>query len=221
MSVTALQHAIQGRDLKAAQAVLERDASQALEALPGGLSPLMFALYNGAHDIATLLRAFSEPNLFEAAALGDARETARLALAETDAVERFSVDGWTALHLAAFFGARDAAFVLLGLGASLRAISRNPMANTPLHAAVAGASGDTLAPLLVAFGADVTQVGGDGITPLHLAAARGFEALSRLLVARGARTDVRAADGKTAADLAAERGHAALAAWLRGGSEPA
>ena len=138
--VRPLHHAIEARDLTAARDALERDASQATEPLPGGLSPLMFALYHGAHEIAELLRAFAEPDVFESAALNDASAVARHVVADSSAVARFSPDGWTPLHLAAFFGARNAALVLIGLGASLEVLAQNPTGNTPLHAAVAGAA---------------------------------------------------------------------------------
>ena len=212
--IRPLMHAIQGRDLAAARAALERDAGQATEPLPGGLSPLLFALYNGARDIAELLRGFRAPDLFEAAALDDAARVATLAAAEPALLRSHSPDGWTPLHLAAFFGARNAALVLVGLGAPLEAESQNPMRNTPMHAAIAGAAGEGLAPLLIALGADVHHVGGSGVTALHLAASRGFEPLCRLLLGRGAERGARTEDGKTAAEIARERGHLATAAAL-------
>lgn len=213
-AVRPLMLAIQNRDLAAAQAALERDAAQATEALPGGLSPLLFALYNGARDIAGLLREFRTPDIFEAVALNDARHTAGLLLADESLIRSYSPDGWTPLHLAAFFGSREAAFVLLGLAAPLDAVSQNPMANTPMHAAIAGAAGESLAPLLIGFGSNVNHVGGSGVTALHLAASRGFEALCKLLLARGAARQARTEDGKAAADLARDRGHLATAALL-------
>jgi len=213
-AVPPLHQAIQSRDVNAARAALERDASQATTPLPGGLTPLLFALYNGAHEIAELLRSLTQPDVFECAALNDAQGLARYVVEDPAAIRRFSPDGWTALHLAAFFGAREACFVLIGLGASLETVAQNPTANTPLHAAIAGAAGETLAPLLVALGAPVAAPGGEGITPLHLAAVRGFDTLSRLLVARGASSSALTEEGHTPADLAASRGHNALAAWL-------
>src|SRR5690606_3153993 len=57
-AVSPLMHAIQNRDLAAAKSALERDASQATAPLPGGLSALMFALYNGMPEIADLLKPF-------------------------------------------------------------------------------------------------------------------------------------------------------------------
>lgn len=212
--VRPLMHAIQNRDLAAAKAALERDASQATDPLPGGLSPLLLALYHGARDIAELLRGFRTPDAHECAALGDARALAALVAADPALLERYSEDGWTLLHLAAFFGARDAALVLIGLGAPLEARSKNPMNNTPLHAALSGAAGESLSPLLIALGADVKTIGGSGVGALHLAAARGFEPLCKLLLSRGAPLAAATDEGKTAAALARERGHLAVAAML-------
>lgn len=212
-AVSPLMHAIQNRDLAAAKSALERDVGQATTPLPGGLSPLMFALYNGAPDIADLLKPFRALDLFESAAANDARRVAELASAGAE-LDAYSVDGWTPLHLATFMGARDAALVLIGVGAPLDAVSQNPMANTPLHAGIAGAAGESLAPLLIALGADVHYVGGSGVNALHLAASRGFEPLCRLLLARGVDRLARTEDGKTAAELARERGHLAVAAAL-------
>ena len=213
-NVSPLMLAIQNRDAEAAKAALERDASQATTPLPGGISPLMFALYNGAPEIAALLKVFREPDVFEAAALNEPMALARLLIADPALLTTYSVDGWTPLHLAGFFGARDTALVLVGLGAPLAANSTNPMQNTPLHAAIAGAGGESLAPLLLALGSDPLYVGGSGVSALHLAASRGFEALCRLLISRGADRLAKTEDGKNAAEIARERGHLPTAAAI-------
>lgn len=213
-AVRPLMHAIQSRDLAAARAALKRDPTQATDPLPGGLSPLMFALYNGAAEIAELLKGFRPLDVFEAAASNDAHRVAALVSADPALLRAYSVDGWTALHLAAFMGARDSLLVLIGLGADLDAVSQNPMANTPMHAGIAGADGERLAPLLIALGANIHHVGGSGVTALHLAASRGFTALCRLLLNRGADRNARTEDGKTAAEIARDRGHLGTAAVL-------
>lgn len=213
-AVRPLMLAIQNRDLAAARAALERDVSQATDPLPGGLSPLMFALYNGAAEIAALLKTFRPLDVFEAAASNDARRVAALVSADPDLLGAHSVDGWTPLHLAAFLGARDSLLVLVGLGAEIDAVSQNPMANTPMHAGIAGAAGESLAPLLIALGADVHHIGGSGVTALHLAASRGFENLCRLLLSRGVDRAAKTEDDKTAAEIARERGHLGTAALL-------
>ncbi|MDO9451387.1 MAG: ankyrin repeat domain-containing protein [Stagnimonas sp.] len=213
-NVSPLMLAIQNRDAEAAKAALERDATQATTPLPGGISPLMFALYNGAPEIAALLKVFREPDVFEAASLNEPMALARLLVSDPALMTTYSVDGWTPLHLAGFFGARDTALVLISLGAPLAANSTNPMQNTPLHAAIAGAGGESLAPLLLALGSDPLYVGGSGVSALHLAASRGFEALCRLLIARGADRLAKTEDGKNAAEIARERGHLATAAAI-------
>ena len=81
----------------------------------------------------------------------------------------YSYDGWTALHLAAFFGQLEAAARLLEAGGRLAAVSRNPLANTPLHAAVAGGQPD-VSVFLIARGADVNATDSGRHTPLHIAA---------------------------------------------------
>ncbi|MDP9142859.1 MAG: ankyrin repeat domain-containing protein [Pseudomonadota bacterium] len=212
--VRPLMHAIQDRDLAAAKAALERDAGQATDPLPGGLSPLMFALYNGAPDIVELLKPFRPLDIFEAAAADDAARVAELVTADREQMVRHSVDGWTPLHLAAFMGARNSVLVLVGLGAAINAVSTNPMANTPLHAGIAGAAGEGLAPLLIGLGADPLFIGGSDVNALHLAASRGFENLCKLLLARGMDRLAVTEDSKTAADIARERGHLGTAALL-------
>ncbi|HEY1076345.1 MAG TPA: ankyrin repeat domain-containing protein [Fontimonas sp.] len=212
--VRPLMHAIQDRDLAAAKAALERDAGQATDPLPGGLSPLMFALYNGAADIVELLKPFRPLDIFEAAAADDAARIAVLVSADPGVMTQHSVDGWTPLHLAAFMGSRNAVLVLVGLGAPINAPSTNPMTNSPLHAAIAGAAGEGLAPLLIGLGADPMYVGGSQVNALHLAASRGFENLCKLLLARGIDRMAVTEDNKTAAEIARERGHLGTAALL-------
>lgn len=212
--LSPLLHAIQARDLSAAMSALERDPSQATTEIPGGLSPLMFALYNGAHDIAELLKSYRSLNLYEAASFGDSHRVAELVISDKALLTNFSPDGWTALHLAAFFGKRDALLTLIGLGAPLDEISQNPIQNTPMQAAIAGSDAERLAPLMIALGADITHVGGSGVSTLHLAASRGLESLCKLLLNRGANRLARTEDGKTAAELARDRNHLATAAML-------
>ena len=116
----------------------------------------MTALYHGHRDIAGEIAdaqiAAGQPlDVFAAAALGRDDQLAG-ALADPAAVAAFAHDGWTALHLAAFFGHLDATARLLEAGDEPGRGSRNPLANTPLHAAVAGGHVDVLL-FLIARGA--------------------------------------------------------------------
>lgn len=129
-------------------------------------------------------------------------------------MDHYTADGWTPLHLAAFHGDAEQVAMLLSTGASPLALSRNTMANTPLHAAIAGAESDLVVRALLAGGASAVLAAGGGATPLHLAASRGNRALCELLLAHGADPRATMDDGKRPDAIAADRGHAAVAAWL-------
>ena len=152
----------------------------------------------------------------EAAAAGDVARLARLLAADGAAPSAHGADGWTPLHLAAHFGRADAVRLLLERGADPRAISANAMANTPLHAALAGAGDPAVVELLLGSGADGAARGGAGGTPLHLAASRGTAALAHRLLAAGADPAARSDDGRDAAAIARERGHEAVAGLVEG-----
>lgn len=193
---------------------------EAIAALPEGTprpadsSPLLQALYRGMPLVpAAMMRKGYVPDLHEAAALGDAERVAALVAAGAP-VSGLGHDGWTPLHLAAFMGHPGTVRVLLAAGADVSAVGGNPMANQPLHAAIAGRGDAGSIAALLGAGANVTYAAAGGVTPLHLAASRGNEGLSRSLMAAGADKAAKTTDGKTAAAIAAERGFAALAEVL-------
>src|SRR5213592_2581856 len=102
-----------------------------------GESAILTAVYRGQKAIVNLLVSRGAPmTLCEAAAAGEVERDERL-LEEGAATDAYSADGWTALHLAAFFGHMKLAERLLARGADVAARSRNSNANTPLHAALA------------------------------------------------------------------------------------
>ena len=206
--------AIRAGDVAAATAVITGRPEAARGVGDKGESPLLEALYRGQSELASRIAAQRELDLVEASALGDA-ERVRTRLEENKgAVTSRSSDGWTALHLAAFLGRANVVKTLIANGADLEARSENYMANTALCAAIAGATHDATITLLLDAGADVNAVAATGITPIHLAASRGAEALVRDLIRRGARADVTMEDGRTPAQLARERGHPAVAEML-------
>jgi ankyrin repeat protein len=150
------------------KAILDETPSLASARLPDGESPVMAALYRGHHDIVNLLIASgAEVDVFAAAATGRTDDLRR-ALKEPGAARAYAYDGWTPLHLAAFFGRIDAARILLDAGADVHAVSRNSLTNTPLHAATAGKHTD-VALLLVAHGARAGVADAGGYTALEIA----------------------------------------------------
>src|SRR5438128_3604848 len=133
-----------------------------------GESAILTAVYHRQKEIVNLLVARGAAmSIFEACAAGEVERVERLV--DTAAVNDYSPDGWTPLHLAAFFGHTRIAELLLAHEADVAARSRNANGNTPLHAALAG-NHKMVAGLLIGQGADVNAADTDGWRPLHMAA---------------------------------------------------
>ena len=186
-----------------------------------GETPLMAALYRGHHRIVELLATTLEGSggldIFSAAATGR-EEALRRALG--GGVNAFAYDGWTALHLAAFFGHRGAAEQLLAAGADVNAISTNALRNTPLHAATAGGHAE-LAVLLIERGAHVHTADAGAHTALHIAAESGSLPVVEALLARGADPYAVDVEEKTPISRAAARNHTTIVDLLNlGTSKP-
>lgn len=179
-----------------------------------GLSPVMTALYWGRPAVAEALVAAGVPLDFHEAAAAGQLEAVEARLESGVSIETLSVDGHTALGLAAFFGREAIVRLLLARGASANSASTGALRTTPLIAALAGPRPE-LARLLVEAGADVNARGNGGFTPLHQVAQNGQPELAALLLERGADPDAAADDGKTPLDLALDGGHGAVAAVLR------
>jgi ankyrin repeat protein len=165
--IDALIEAAKAGDLGRVQSLLAGNFLLASQRLPSGESPLMSALYRGHHDVvAAIIDAGAEIDVFAAAATGRLEDLRRELTEST--VNAYAYDGWTPLHLAAFFGHLDAARVLLDANASVQAVSKNGLTNTPLHAATAGKHAD-VALLLLQHGADALIPDAGGYTPLEIA----------------------------------------------------
>lgn len=207
--------AVRAKDLRAVKRLIAEDTALAGARNAKGEYAVMVAMYAGAADIAAyLIERGATLDTFSAAAAGNLPALERSLAADPPTVNAFAPDGWTALHLAAFFGQAAAARLLIERGARVEAISRNPSANMPLHVAAARGHG-TLAELLIERGADVKAPAGGGWTPLHLAAGSGHEDVAARLIARGADPRAREAQGHTPLEIAEATRHMKVAAVLR------
>ena len=212
---TVIEAVKQGDAMRLAE-LIEDDVGLASARDESGISALLLARYHQRPDMVDLLRAGgADVDVFAAAALGDAQRVTELLDADPALATAWSSDGFTPLHLTAFFcGDPNVARLLLARGADPDAVARNPMAVRPLNSAAAGGA-RAVAEVLLESGADVEPAQHGGYTPLHSAAANGDAELAELLLVRGADSARPADDGRTPAELAAERGHAELAARLR------
>ena len=187
--VAQLIEAVNEGDLARVEAIVRAAPGLARARLPGGESPLMAAVYRGHREVAAaLLDAGADVDVFAAAATGRIDDLGR-ALKETGAVRAYAYDGWTPLHLAAFFGRIDAARLLLDAGADLHAVSRNSLTNTPLHAAAAGKHSD-VALLLLARGARSDTADAGGYTPLEIATQNQLGTVVETMTAAYLRTAI-------------------------------
>jgi ankyrin repeat protein len=198
----ALFDAIAAGDLAKVQAALATSSALASARGKDGTSAVRHALYHRRAEVAKVLLA-NRPTLdvFDAAATGDEARLAELIAADPAAVSAVAGDGFTPLHLAAFFGHLGAARLLVQHGADVKAEARNASKVQPLHSAVA-AQHPGIAALLLQHKAprDPRQTG--GYTPLHAAAKSGDLETLGLLLDMGADPDAETDDGQTARDLA-------------------
>src|SRR4051812_29656157 len=206
--------AVNAADSAKVKSLLEENPNIAVRP-PNAPSVLLAAIYRGKQDLVAMLQPHLELDVFEAAALGETARVKELITNNAELLRQYSTDGWTALHLAAFMGHRETAEALLEAGADLAAFSQNQMANQPLHAALAGKTDRQLIQMLLDRGADAKSRGGEGVTPLHLAASRGDEVFCDLLISKGADPAARMDDGMTPDAIAAKRGYSSLAERLR------
>jgi ankyrin repeat protein len=183
--------AIERGDRARVETLLRQDAGCVNARNERGDSALLAAAYLGRRDLLDLLlESGATVGLFEAAALGLKEAAVEELRHDPAAVNTYSHDGWTALHLAAFFGHRELAALLIERGADVNARSRNTRfarENTPLHAAAANRH-LAVAELLVERGADVNARDGSGFTPLALAANSRSDLVMLLLMENGARS---------------------------------
>jgi uncharacterized protein len=145
-----------------------------------GVSLLLLALYHRRPQARDALLAAGAPvGPLEAAALGDVEK-----LAGADLSVRGG-DGFTPLHLAAFFGGAEAVRAILATGADPNADAENTFHVRPIHSAVAVGDHASAEALLEA-GADPNVEQEGGHTPLDAAIHHQDTEMEALLRRHGA-----------------------------------
>jgi ankyrin repeat protein len=207
--------AVAAGDTERVTALLGADETLASARGEDGVSAVLLARYRfDRPTLDALLAADPDLDVFEASAVGRVDRVRASLDDDPESVHRLSPDGFTALHLAAFFGKPEVARILLDAGASVDTYTTNDFANQPLHAAAAGRHVEVCR-LLLAAGAGVNATQHGGYTPLHEAAQHGDAEMVELFLSAGADPTVAVADGGTPADLADAAGHVDVANRIR------
>jgi len=207
--------AIEAGDGARVDTLLDADPALASSRDASGVSALMRALYRFDKPLIEIVkRRVDTLDVFEAAAFGDVDRLAVLLGEEPSIVTAYSGDGFTALHLAAFFGRFEAAALLIERGAEVDAFGRGWMTGTAMHSAVSRLQSEVVRILLEA-GANPNLRQSAGWTPLHAAAMNGDLTSVELLLASGADPAATNDEGRSVIDLATESGDEATADRIR------
>jgi ankyrin repeat protein len=193
------------------------------------------AAFHGGHRtlLAMLFEAGAVNDGFLAAELGDVQRLSEEIGRRPDFVSRLNPGGMTALHLACYWGALEAARLLIDAGADVNAASRDffliihPLGSAVATPDIPNPSYDedrvlALVDLLLDRGADVNARRRDGLTALHTAAYRGHLRAITRLIERGADASLAGHDdggphaGITPLQMAMQQGQGAAARLLEG-----
>jgi len=206
---------IAATDVRAVRGLLEDQPWLATDRDEDGVSALMRARYQMDRGLVAAVRAHvAELDVFESAAFGDLDRLSELLATDPDLVNATSGDGFTPLHLAAFFGQTDAVRLLLARGAEPDVRGQGWMTGTALSAAAAGGH-TAIVLLLLEVGVDPNVQQAQGFTPLHAAAQNADLEAVRALLDAGADPAIVTEEGVTAAELAERAGDLVTVETLR------
>jgi uncharacterized protein len=215
MTIKQLFQAIEKGEFEKVRTALAGEPELARARNEQGVSALLHARYCNRQELVDeLLKANPELDIFEASALNKRNRAAELLSLDPEQAKAYSPDGYTALHLACFFGHPNLAEMLLRYGADSNARSRNAMSVTPLHSAAAARKQRSVE-WLVEYGADINAAQQGGWTALHEAARQGNTEMAEYLLSKGADPMKKSDEGKVPADLANEKGHQQVLAALK------
>lgn len=209
MSRDDLFKAIDVADEEKLRSILDRDASLASSRSSDGVSAVLFTLYLAKRDlIDALLEYDPELDIFDLTALNRAEGLLDI-LEKSSDINQLSGDGFSALHLACFFGALNCAALLVEKGANVNIHAGNMSDLRPLHSACVAGQG-AIVSLLLKAGAKTNVIQAGGYSPLMAAASLGNGPVVDLLLKYDADITIKSDDDRTAADFAKAAGFESL-----------
>lgn len=214
MAASQFMEAIKNGQVDLVREILQRRPGLGNATDDKGITAVLMAAYSHNEEMLRLVLSYKQNlDIFESAAIGDVTRIENNIRLSPCSVNDFSVDGYTPLGLACYFGHSDAARLLIDEGADVNLPSNNHMRVTPLHSACAIGHME-IARLLVENEADINAAQENGILPIHSAAHNGFNELLVFLLENGADVNAKADNGKTPMAFALERNLSETAALL-------
>jgi ankyrin repeat protein len=195
--------------------LLENDPRLADGKTDQGISFLQLSAYYRNGDVIELIREKKKSiDLFEACCIGESAIVKNVLAKSPELINTFSMDGFTPLGLACFFGHFKIVEYLVEKGADVNIPSSNSFQVAPIHSATA-ISNYEITDLLLRNGADVNAKQQSGVTPLHSAAHNGKIEIIKLLVKHGADINAKTVDNKTPIDMAEEKNYSEAVNFIR------
>ncbi len=203
--------AIDVADVNTLEEVFSSDASLASSRSNDGISAVLFSLYINKPEITDLILLYN-PNLdiYDLSALGETEKLSTLINANPKLVHEYNGVGFTALHVASYFGYQDTVALLIDNGAEVDKRTMDGSDLTALQSAVSNLKSDVVK-VLLQFSADVNVQMLGGFTPLMTAAAMGSKELIMLLLENNANKKLTSDDGRDAVSFAVSAGHNEIA----------
>ncbi len=181
-----LVEAVKSGQVERVAELVARDPALAATPDADGMTPVRHALYLDQREaLAAMLAAHPPLDVLDLAATGGAEELRRKLEEDPALANERAQDGFTALHLACFFGGTEAVRVLLEAGADPNPPQDNPMSVAPLHSAAAARDTEAVR-LLLEAGADPNAGQQGGYTALDAARQHEDAEMERLLSEHGA-----------------------------------
>lgn len=213
-TATDMMSAVKAGDVAQVKALLKAKPALVNAKDDQGNSAVLTAVYWGKDEVLrTLLRHRPALNVFEACAAGQLTTVKTWIKSKPRLLNSLSHDGFTPLHLAAFFGHASVTHFLLKQKPDVNAVAANGLKVQPLHSAAAG-NHLGVCKMLIEHGAQINTRQEGGFAPLHSAAQNGSIELIKLLLVAGADKGALTDDKKTPRDFALAGGHTEAAALL-------
>lgn len=199
--------AIDVADVKSLTEILDKDKSLASCRSNDGMSAVLFSLYINRPEITELLLSFKpDLDIYDLAALGGAAQISAMIAANPKIIHEYNGTGFTALHIASYFGHEGIVTLILDNGGDVDKKTMDGSDLTALQSAVSNLKVEVVKALLK-YKPDVNVKMLGGFTPLMTASAMGSKEIVLLLIEQSADILIKCDDGRDAKSFASNAGH--------------